>query len=232
MRQSLPVGIDELLQEFQAPAPSLNGGSAAAVVAAIAASLVVMVGRHSPSWNEGAATAAAAERLRERLLVLADEDVEVVAVLIAASRESRTGEWSTDLIAALLRSSQVPLEIAEQAADVAVLARAASSEGTPPMRADAAAAATLAASATAVAITIVKGNLAAPQLHEFERDLARIREATQVAAQRATSSAASREPGIGKEQSTAENDPREAYRETRRAIEQMWEEQNEGNPHP
>ena len=171
MRRSLPVGIDELFQEFQAPAPSLNGGSAAAVVAAIAASLVVMVGRHSPTWIEGAATAAAAERIRERLLVLADEDVEVVSALIAASRDSRTGERSTDVVAALLRSSQVPLEIAEQAAEVAVLARAASSEGRPPMRADAAAAAALAASATAVAITIVKGNLAAPQLHDFERDV-------------------------------------------------------------
>ena len=105
--------------------------------------------------------------------------------MIAAARDDRTSERATDLVAALLRSSEVPLEIAEQAAEVAVLARIAARAGKPPMRADAAAAAALAASATAVAVSIVAGNLAAPQLGDSERDVARIREAAHVASERA-----------------------------------------------
>lgn len=175
----------QLCQEFQAPVPSLCGGSAAAVVAAIAASLVVMVGRNSSAWVEGAETAASADRLRERLLVLAAEDVEVVSAVIAAASRERRGEGAADLPAALLRSSEVPLEIAKRAAEVAVLARVAARAGKPPMRADAAAAATLAASAAAVAVSIVAGNLTAPQLGDSECDVARIREAASVALKRA-----------------------------------------------
>ena len=72
----------------------------------IAASLVVMVGRNSAAWAEGAETAASADRHRERLVALADEDVEVVAAVIAAVRDYRAGEGGTDLVAALLRSSE------------------------------------------------------------------------------------------------------------------------------
>jgi formiminotetrahydrofolate cyclodeaminase len=180
----LPSGIDQLCKEFEAPVPSLCGGSAAAVVAAIAASLVVMVGRNSSGWPEGADAAASAEVRRERLLVLADEDVDVVGAVIAAANSRRRGEGA-DLVAALLRSSEVPLEIAERAAEVAVLARVAARDGKPPMRADAAAAATLAASAAAVAVSIVAGNLTAPQLGDSEHEVARIREAARVALERA-----------------------------------------------
>ena len=109
----------------------------------------------------------------------------MVAAVIAAARDDRPRERATDLVAALLRSSEVPLEIAEQAAEVAVLARIAATEGKPAMRADAAAAAALAASATAVAVTIVNGNLAAPQLGESQRDVVRIREAAHLASERA-----------------------------------------------
>ena len=108
----------------------------------------------------------------------------MVAAVIAAARDDLR-ERATDLVTALLRSSEVPLEIAEQAAEVGVLARIAATEGKPAMRADAAAAAALAASATAVAVTIVNGNLAAPQLGESQRDVARIREAAQLASERA-----------------------------------------------
>jgi formiminotetrahydrofolate cyclodeaminase len=181
----LPSGIDQVCEEFEAPAPSPCGGSAAAVVAAIAASLVVMVGRHSSAWPEGADAAASAEVLRARLLALADDDVTVVGAVLAATRSGRRGDGGADLVAALLRSSEVPLEIAERAAEVAVLARVAARAGKPPMRADAAAAATLAASAAAVAVAIVAGNLTAPQLADSERDVARIREAASVALERA-----------------------------------------------
>ncbi len=181
----MPPGIDQLCEEFEAPVPSFCGGSAAAVVAAISASLVVMVGRNSAAWAEGAETAASADRHRERLVALADEDVEVVAAVIAATRDYRAGEGGADLVAALLRSSEVPLEIAERAAEVAVLARVAARAGKPPMRADAAAAATLAAAAAGVAVSIVAGNLTAPQLDDSERDVAWIREAASVALERA-----------------------------------------------
>ena len=110
----------------------------------------------------------------------------MVAAVIAAARDDRTSEPATDLVAALLRSSEVPLEIAEQAAEVAVLARIAATEpGSQRCAQTPRAAAALAASATAVAVTIVNGNLAAPQLGESQRDAARIREAAHVASERA-----------------------------------------------
>ena len=183
--------MDLLCEAFEAPVPSPAGGSAAAAVAAIAASLVVMVGRGSPDWSEGAEAASAAVALRDRLLVLGGEDVEAVAAVLTASRATRQSEpggGRPGLDKALLRASLVPLEIAERAAAVTALAARAAQEGKRPMRADAAAARVLAAAATQVASSIVSGNLAAvPPGHPHE-EIPQLLEAARLAAERANTS--------------------------------------------
>jgi formiminotetrahydrofolate cyclodeaminase len=180
--------MERLCEEFEAPVPSPAGGSAAAAVAAIAASLVVMVGRGSPDWSEGIDAAAAAAVLRDRLLALGGEDVEAVAAVVAASRtspQSGLGDGQPDLFRALLRASQVPLEIAERAADVAALAASAAHEGKRPMRADADAAAVLAAAAAKVASSIVSGNLSALPPDHLQEQISRLREAARLVSVRA-----------------------------------------------
>ena len=153
--------MDDLCAAFAAPVPSPAGGSAAAAVAAIAASMVMMVGRGSPDWAEGAEAEASAAALREQLLVLGGEDVEAVEALLAAFRlRAQPGvDGGADVVGAVLRAAGVPLEIARCASAVAGLARDAAEHGKRPMRADAEAAATLAASATLVAASIVDVNL-------------------------------------------------------------------------
>ena len=183
--------MDLLCEAFEAPVPSPAGGSAAAAVAAIAASLVVMVGRGSPDWSEGAEAASAAVALRDRLLVLGGEDVEAVAAVLTASRaasRSTVGDRPSDLDRALLRASQVPLEIAERAAAVAVLAARVAQEGKRPMRADADAARVLAAAATQVASSIVSGNLAAVSPGHPHEEIPQLLEAARLAAERASTS--------------------------------------------
>jgi len=71
---SASIGGDlrELLTAFEEPAPSPAGGTAAAVVAAMAASLVVMVARASTEWHDGSAVA------HEAALEIAERAADVV----------------------------------------------------------------------------------------------------------------------------------------------------------
>jgi formiminotetrahydrofolate cyclodeaminase len=145
-----------------------------------------MVGRGSPEWAQGVEAAVSAAGLRDRLLVLGGEDVEAVAALLAALRPPlRTGaDVEPGVVGALLRASQVPLEIGECAADVVVLAREAAEEGKRPMRADAEAAAALAAAAARVAAAIVDANLAAFPAGQAREEVAALREAAQSVSRR------------------------------------------------
>lgn len=149
--------LSTLLDGLEAAAPSPAGGTAAAVVAAMAASLVVMAGRQSPAWPDGAAVAADAERLRDRLLRLGAEDVQAFAAVLAAFRGSDAGAST----AALVHASEVPLEIAECAADVATLAGRAAADGKRPLRPDAEAALILAEAAARAAALVVRVNATA-----------------------------------------------------------------------
>ena len=153
--------MDRLCEAFEAPVPSPAGGSAAAAVGAIAASLVAMVGRDSPGWPAGADATVAAAGLRDRLLALGGEDVEAVTAVLSAQR-ALAADGEAQFGEAMVWASRVPLEIAECAAEVSVLAVDAAREGKRPMRADAEAAVLLARAATQVAVTIVAGNLGAP----------------------------------------------------------------------
>ena len=80
------LGLDRACEGFEAPLPSPAGGSAAAASGAMAASLVVMVGRGSPDWPAGPDVSESAVSLRTRLLEAGAEDVEAVGAVLAAGR--------------------------------------------------------------------------------------------------------------------------------------------------
>jgi formiminotetrahydrofolate cyclodeaminase len=151
-----------LLAELAAPAPSPAGGTAAATAAAMAASLVVMVGRGSPAWPEGSDVATQAAALSDSLVTLAREDHEAFAEVLKVLRARRAAQPAReglDLVAALVRASEVPLRIAQLSAAVAQLGDRAAEAGKAPMRADARIAALLATAASQSAALLVAANL-------------------------------------------------------------------------
>jgi glutamate formiminotransferase/formiminotetrahydrofolate cyclodeaminase len=179
--------LDDLLDGLEAAAPSPAGGTAAAVTAAMAASLVAMVGRGSTAWPAGADVAERATALRQRLRVLGTEDVDAFADVLAAYRARRAEpeRGDAELVAFLLRASEVPLEITERAADVTELAGAAAQDGHGSMRPDAVAAGYLAAAAARAAALLVEGNLSALPAGAAADTAARLRDQARRAVARA-----------------------------------------------
>jgi formiminotetrahydrofolate cyclodeaminase len=151
-----------VLDALEAPAPSPCGGSAAALAAAMAASLVTLVARRARDWPDAAGVAAQGSALRARLLRLADEDARAYAAAmeaLAAARESG-GERDRMLGLALERAADVPLAIAGAAADVTELAAAAARHGPAALRPDALTAVLLAEAACRSGARLVEVNLA------------------------------------------------------------------------
>jgi formiminotetrahydrofolate cyclodeaminase len=119
-------------------------GAATAVTGALAAGLAELTARFADdgeSFGE-------AVRLRERLLALADED----AVAYLEFMDTRSDE-------ARDRTIDVPLEIAERAADVTRLARRLASSASGSVAGDAEVAVLLAGTAVAAAARLVELNL-------------------------------------------------------------------------
>ena len=156
------IDLDALLETLGAPAPSPAGGTAAALAAAMAAALVGLVARAPSRWPDGPGVAAQASWLQERLVRLADTDAEAFAAALTEMRAvTATGaERDRALGEALARAADVPLEIAEAAADVAALAAVAAFEGRDELRPDAEVARDLAAAAAQAAARLVAANLA------------------------------------------------------------------------
>jgi formiminotetrahydrofolate cyclodeaminase len=156
------LSVGELLTELEAPAPSACGGSAAALVGAMAASLVRLVADRAPEWPEAAGVAAQAGALRARLVQLAADDVRAFAAAMEALEAASGAGGSRDhlLGLALERAADVPLAIAAATADVAELAAAAAHRGRPQLRPDATTAALLAEAACRSTVRLVEVNLA------------------------------------------------------------------------
>jgi len=127
--------LAELLEALAQPGGPPAAGSACGVVAALAAALAAMA---APT-EDGRAKA---QELSKRALALAEEDVRAVGELL----EGDAAERAVD----------VPLAIAEVAAEIASLA-----DARPGLEGDAEAAALLAAAAAAAAARLVQLNLAA-----------------------------------------------------------------------
>ena len=146
--------IDPLLDAFAAEELAPGGGSAAALVGAMAAALCEKVAR----FSDDGGSLAQAEALRRRLAALAPEDAEAFA---SALEQLRTRTDNFDLGRALMQAAAVPLRIAEACADVAELAAALAETGKAYLQPDARAASVLAAGAARSAALLVEANLGA-----------------------------------------------------------------------
>jgi formiminotetrahydrofolate cyclodeaminase len=159
----LDAPLHELLDSLAGEGPSPGGGSAAAIVVAMAAALVAKVGRASKGyWPEAGGVIGQAEAFRARVAPLAQTGAEVYAEAIRALRGREALEEryrDQQLRAALERSAEIPMRIAEAGSDLACLAALLVEKGNPEVRADAAAASILAESGTRVAATLVETNL-------------------------------------------------------------------------
>jgi methenyltetrahydrofolate cyclohydrolase len=124
-----------------------------------------MVARCSrDSWEDAGGVVAQAEAIRDRAVVLAQTDGKVWEDALAALHDAQ-GEGASDarrdfqLEQKLEDAAAVPLEIAELGADAAALAALAGARGDGTYRADASAAAALAAGGARAAAHLVQVNL-------------------------------------------------------------------------
>ncbi len=174
--------VDALLAAFGGPERAPASGSAAALVGALAAALVLKCAR----FTKDGAPAAQAEALSTRLARLAVEDERAYRDALAAIREppgSSQEQRDFALGRALAVAAEVPAAIAEACADVALLAEELARSGDPELRADAEAAALLAAAASQAATHLVEVNLAArSDDDEVRRAVSAAAAATEVAA--------------------------------------------------
>jgi methenyltetrahydrofolate cyclohydrolase len=155
--------FEELLDTIAAETPAPGGGSVAAFVTEMAASLAAMAARFAHDWDGAAGAVAQAETLRRRAAPLAGEDAVAYENVLTAMRMPRELESDVrDMLIGetLSRAADVPLQIAECAASVSELAAEIAVCGNPNLRGDAAAAAILASAAARVAANLVEINLA------------------------------------------------------------------------
>jgi formiminotetrahydrofolate cyclodeaminase len=159
----LGLTLRDWLHGLAARGPAPGGGSAAALTAATAASLVAMTARVSTrSWPDAAGVVAQAEALCARLAGLAQADAELYSnslERLARVEDVPDDRRDFELGEALSNAAAPPLAIAESAADVALLAGEAADRGDPKVRADAEAATALAAAAAQAAARLVEVNL-------------------------------------------------------------------------
>lgn len=182
--------VEELLDELATTGTKPAAGSAAAIVVGLSAALVGMAARSSPDWDEARSIAAQATALRRRVEPLAESDAEAYADVMRILREPEELEPRVRDFAlgeALALAAELPLAIAEAAADAAELAAHTAERCEQSVRADAAGAAWLAAGAARAVANLVRVNLG------VREDDVRLRRADELAvtAKRAAQRAAS-----------------------------------------
>jgi formiminotetrahydrofolate cyclodeaminase len=161
--QLLELSVQAWLDQLGDHSPAPGGGAAAAVAAAMGASLVALTARHAEGWIEAGGVAAQAVALQHRLARLAQDDADVYAEaldLLDHRGEIPVERRDHELGQALARAAEAPVAIAEAAADVTALAVEAAGHAPAQLRADAEAGAALAAAAAQAAARLVEVNLA------------------------------------------------------------------------
>ncbi|MFL5924586.1 MAG: cyclodeaminase/cyclohydrolase family protein [Gaiellaceae bacterium] len=158
-------------------------GWVAGITAAFSAALVAKVASRSDGWSGAAGAQAQAADLRDRLLELSAKDAQAYESALDALERRDAG-----LAQALGAAAEVPLALAEAAADVALLAASAAECADGAARADAAAAAALAAGAARAASKLVAVNLATSPGDDQVAAAARAVEAAEDAARAALAS--------------------------------------------
>jgi formiminotetrahydrofolate cyclodeaminase len=156
--------VRELCETVSAETSAPGGGSVAAIVGAMAASLAAMAARFSKEhWEDAAGAVAQAEAMKARLLPLAEEDAAAYEKVLTALRLPKDGDSEARDAAlgqALSHATDVPLEIAEASVDVAMLAAELARRGNPNLHGDAATAVYLAEAAVRASANLVEINLA------------------------------------------------------------------------
>jgi formiminotetrahydrofolate cyclodeaminase len=160
----LELRLGDLLDRLSADGLAPGGGSAAALTVAFAARLVAMAARCSPTWDEAGGVVAQANAIAERAVELAHTDGRAWDAALTALRDAEA--YASDdpkkdfaLERKLEAAAAAPLEIAALGADAALLAALAAEEGETTYRADATAAAALAAGGVTAAAHLVRVNL-------------------------------------------------------------------------
>ncbi|HXY45848.1 MAG TPA: cyclodeaminase/cyclohydrolase family protein [Acidimicrobiales bacterium] len=153
--------LAQLLDEISARTPAPASGSAAGVAVALGAALCAMAARFSGRSLDGAeAMAETAERLRARVLHLAQEDARAYAAVMAARRLPAEASRQEALAAAMARAVAIPLEIAEIGGEIGRMATLVASEGNTNLLGDALSAVLIAEAGASAAATIAEINLA------------------------------------------------------------------------
>ena len=143
--------IGEFLDALASSAPTPGGGSAGALVGALGAALLAMVGNltagkkgYETVEGEMRRLVAESDRLRGALARLADEDVKVFGEVMAAYRMPRDDHGNggrevrrAAIQAALRNATETPLALARICAEVIELAAAAAEEGNTNVVSDA-----------------------------------------------------------------------------------------------
>jgi formiminotetrahydrofolate cyclodeaminase len=170
-----PLG--RLLDFVAATDPAPGGGSSAAVAAALGAALVEMVACLEAARDDSEVDQEVADRaatLRAEALELADRDMSSYAPVLEAQRLRADDPARPErLAAALAEASHVPLAIAENAAETAVLGAQVAAVCTRAVRGDVLAGVLVAEAAVAAAASLIEINLAGAG----GPDLARARDA-------------------------------------------------------
>ena len=158
---SLQDPVERFLDRIASAEPAPAGGTVAAVAVAMAAGLVAMAARLAHEWPKAGDVVERAEALRSRMatLALADEDA-YAKVMEALRLPPASPSRDAEVAAALSGAADVPLAIAEAAAEVAVLAALVAQEGNDRLRGDAVVAAELAGAGARGAAELVAINLA------------------------------------------------------------------------
>jgi formiminotetrahydrofolate cyclodeaminase len=154
--------LAQVAAELASASPSAGAGVVAGGVAALAAGLCEAVARASlESWADARGAAVQGAELRRRAGAAAVENAAAYAAARAALAEAPAGTGrDATLRAVLMRAADVPLLIVAIAADCATLAAMIAHGCEPALRADAAAAAELAAATAQSAAGLVEINLA------------------------------------------------------------------------
>ena len=184
----LDRSLREFLDDVAAAGRTPGGGSAAALVTALAAALLAKIARTSTAWPESRGIAAQAESLRDRAAPLAQADAEEYEAALRAREDDGTqaGERRDFVLGrAYARAAEPPLQIARAAADVAELAVVVARNGDPAFHADAVIAALLAAAAASSAAELVGVNLTTSARDERVREAGRLAESAARAAEEA-----------------------------------------------
>jgi formiminotetrahydrofolate cyclodeaminase len=155
--------VEGFLAALAAREPAPSGGAAAALACALAAALVEMAASLTAP-DAPLALGAIRERaaaIRSTATRLADDDAAAYGRVLEALRAPRDDAGRDERVReALSRAADIPLAIAEGAAETAELAAAVAHEGNPNLRGDALTGALLAEAAALAAVRLVEINLA------------------------------------------------------------------------